>query len=1019
MDPDLDPITFSKSGGGADESFFSITALGVLTFNSPPDFETPLDANTDGVYEVEIQADDGNGGIGLQLVMVTVTDVDEAPEITSDGGLATAIVNAAENQTAVTDVQSSDPEGETENGGGLTYSLTTAAGGGVDNGFFTLNTATGLLTFTSAPDFENPLDSDTDNDYEVQVTVTDSGLLTDVQDIAVTVTDSAPPTIGGDSYTTIGNVQLNVGATAPLTPYITATPAAPFANNSDPDSVLTAGSVTAAPTKGNVVLNSNGTFTYQPNAGATGADSFTYKVLEDGGDEGVTETINLTIGNMIWFIDKGAGGANLGTSSNPFTSMASYNASGLPAAGDTIFVHTGKANYTSGISLLNSQLLHGEGTAFSEVDPNTAAQSLTIAAGTRPTLTTASGHAIALASGNTVRGLNIGTTSGTGIFGTSVGTSTVSDVSITGNGAGVNITTGTLAMSFDEISSSNAAGITLSSVGGDFDVTTGTINSGTSTAVNISGIPLDLGVTLTSVSASGAANGIVLNNTTGSFTVTGDGSTATQGGNDSGGVIQNITGDGIVLTDTTGITLRNMTIGDTAATPANSADATTNIGDDGVHATNVTDLGLFNVTIARTGTHGVRGINVTNFTFDDSLMLNAGDDQEENGLDFTGLFGDNFVTDSLFDAFNESASELINASGQVDLTVDNTTFQDNQATVGNAGEEAILIVAQGDAQIVALITGTAGDPQISGTTSIFNQITSQAVQAISEGASSDIQLTIENSRLLEFGSGALPVGDAVIIFNTDNAGSGNITVKNNFITDTTLGPFAILLKNDSSGLLEATVQSNIVTNMQMLNINHDNIGSGGAANGTTKLLIGGPDATNDKNTVTPGSDSYSIDLIATETGPASPDPDVHATILNNGFDHTAQGTVFGAGIRLDVQNDTRMNADIQGNSVTGAITFFATSEYRILDQAEGRIEGLIGDPTTFLTNANPGLPNGMFANDSSTGSFTAGNADLPTATTQPSPLLAIAESSGAAASSTRLLWRRLSRRRSRGWPAVV
>ena len=49
--------------------------------------------------------------------------------------------------------------------------------------------ATGVLTFNAAPDFENPLDADADNIYAVQVTVTDSGGLTDVQNLQVTVTD--------------------------------------------------------------------------------------------------------------------------------------------------------------------------------------------------------------------------------------------------------------------------------------------------------------------------------------------------------------------------------------------------------------------------------------------------------------------------------------------------------------------------------------------------------------------------------------------------------------------------------------------------------------------------------------------------------------------------------------------------------------------------------------------------------------------------------------------------------------
>ena len=50
------------------------------------------------------------------------------------GGL-TATVSVAENTTAVTNVESTDLDGETENGGGLTYSLT----GGADQALFTLD----------------------------------------------------------------------------------------------------------------------------------------------------------------------------------------------------------------------------------------------------------------------------------------------------------------------------------------------------------------------------------------------------------------------------------------------------------------------------------------------------------------------------------------------------------------------------------------------------------------------------------------------------------------------------------------------------------------------------------------------------------------------------------------------------------------------------------------------------------------------------------------------------------------
>ena len=59
-----DTLTFSITGG-ADAALCSRVnaTTGVLTFNTAPDFETPTDANTDGVYEVTVQVADGNGGL--------------------------------------------------------------------------------------------------------------------------------------------------------------------------------------------------------------------------------------------------------------------------------------------------------------------------------------------------------------------------------------------------------------------------------------------------------------------------------------------------------------------------------------------------------------------------------------------------------------------------------------------------------------------------------------------------------------------------------------------------------------------------------------------------------------------------------------------------------------------------------------------------------------------------------------------------------------------------------------------
>ncbi len=98
-------------------------------------------------------------------------------------GAATAAISVPENTTAVTTLTASDPDGDT-----LTYSIL----GGVDQAHFVLDAASGLLSFVSAPDFEQPADADADNVYEVTVQVSD-GLLTATQSLLVTVTDVAEP----------------------------------------------------------------------------------------------------------------------------------------------------------------------------------------------------------------------------------------------------------------------------------------------------------------------------------------------------------------------------------------------------------------------------------------------------------------------------------------------------------------------------------------------------------------------------------------------------------------------------------------------------------------------------------------------------------------------------------------------------------------------------------------------------------------------------------------------------------
>ncbi len=183
-DADLPAQTLMYSiSGGADAAKFSIVgSTGVLTFVSAPNFEAPTDVGSNNVYDVQVAVSDGAGLTDLQDIAVTVTAVnDNSPVITSNGGGASASINVAENTTAVTTVTATDADLPSQT---MTYSIS----GGVDAAKFAIVGSTGALSFVSAPNFESPTDVGGDNVYDVQVTVSDGAGLTDVQDIAVTVT---------------------------------------------------------------------------------------------------------------------------------------------------------------------------------------------------------------------------------------------------------------------------------------------------------------------------------------------------------------------------------------------------------------------------------------------------------------------------------------------------------------------------------------------------------------------------------------------------------------------------------------------------------------------------------------------------------------------------------------------------------------------------------------------------------------------------------------------------------------
>ncbi|MEM9668248.1 MAG: Ig-like domain-containing protein [Pseudomonadota bacterium] len=173
-----------------------LDTVALLASTANPALDAGLDSNIDqsfdargtGFDRIVDQTDVANNGdntvdLGAFELQDQAVDPLLAPEI-----ISAEAIDVVENQTVVIDIEASD-DIDTE-GAGLTFSFTTT-NGGVDNDQFSLDPDTGVLAFNAAPDFENPGDDNGDNDYDVEVTVTDSDGLTDTQNIVVTVINEA------------------------------------------------------------------------------------------------------------------------------------------------------------------------------------------------------------------------------------------------------------------------------------------------------------------------------------------------------------------------------------------------------------------------------------------------------------------------------------------------------------------------------------------------------------------------------------------------------------------------------------------------------------------------------------------------------------------------------------------------------------------------------------------------------------------------------------------------------------
>ncbi|MDF0599064.1 Ig-like domain-containing protein, partial [Psychromarinibacter halotolerans] len=255
-DADGDPLTVSLVSG---------TSNGTLSLNPDGSFTYNPDADFNGTDSFTYLVDDGNGGADTATVTLTVNPVNDDPVATDDSYALNEDVFSGANLAGGVLANDTDADGDP-----LTVSLVS----GTSNGTLNLN-PDGSFTYNPDADF-NGTDSFT-------YLVDDGNGGTDTATVTLTVNpvDDAPVAVD-DSFTTGFETALTITVPGVLDN--------DFDVDGDPLSIASF----LQPENGAVVLRPDGSFTYTPDAGFSGTDSFEYS-LDDGQGGAVTATVNVEV----------------------------------------------------------------------------------------------------------------------------------------------------------------------------------------------------------------------------------------------------------------------------------------------------------------------------------------------------------------------------------------------------------------------------------------------------------------------------------------------------------------------------------------------------------------------------------------------------------------------------------------------------------------------------------------------------------------------------------------------------
>ena len=220
-----------------------------------------------------MQACGGSGGEGPPTA---ASAANNAPTLTLDA----AISVPEEGTTSVATATASDSDGDT---------LTITIIGGADASSFSLDSATGAITFNTVPDFETPGSAAGTNEYAITVRVSD-GRAADETDVVITVTDvieNNTPTLTLDAAISVAENGTAVGTAA--------------ASDADAEDTLTfsvsggadAAMFTIGASTGVITFNSAPD--YEATGSAAGTNDYAMTVQVSDGTIEVTQNVVVTV----------------------------------------------------------------------------------------------------------------------------------------------------------------------------------------------------------------------------------------------------------------------------------------------------------------------------------------------------------------------------------------------------------------------------------------------------------------------------------------------------------------------------------------------------------------------------------------------------------------------------------------------------------------------------------------------------------------------------------------------------